>query len=74
MFKKQRKQLLPQDLDYNKIETLSQEAREKLNQVRPHNFGHAADLPGVSKADLTALLIWLKIKNRKSIHSSFKSR
>ncbi len=65
-FKKQRKQALPPNIDYNKIVTLSQEAREKLTIARPINFGHAADLPGVSKADLTALLIWLKVESRRT--------
>ncbi len=61
---KQRKKLLPSNINYNEIKTLSQEAREKLTASRPLNFGHASDLPGVSKADLAALLIWLKIHNK----------
>ena len=60
-FKKQRKILLPIEIDYNKVNTISKEAREKLNNVRPFNLGYAADIPGVSKADLTALIIWLKL-------------
>ena len=61
---------LPKELDYNKITTISQEARERLNSSRPLSIGHAAKLPGVSKADLNALLIWLKIQSlqkKKSI-------
>ena len=60
-FKKQTKRLLPDNLNYQKITTISQEAREKLTANRPRSLGHAAALPGVSKADLTALLIWLKL-------------
>ena len=57
---------LPKEIDYRKIDTLSLEAREKLNSIKPNNFGDASKIPGVSKADLTALLVWLKIKELKS--------
>ncbi len=63
--KQQSKKLLPQNLNYNNIETLSKEAREKLTISKPKSLGHAAQLPGVSKADLTALLVWLKIEQMK---------
>jgi len=33
-----------------------------LNKIKPKNFGDASKIPGVSKADLTALLVWLKIR------------
>tara|TARA_A100001037_G_scaffold5983_1_gene5939 strand:- start:42 stop:2033 length:1992 start_codon:yes stop_codon:yes gene_type:complete len=62
-FKKQTKKILPENIDYENITTLSQEAREKLAANRPINLGQAAEIPGVSKADLTALLIWLKLHN-----------
>ena len=41
------------------------EAREKLNLLKPNSIGDASQIPGVSKADLTALLVWLKIKELK---------
>ena len=56
---------LPEEINYEKIETLSLEARENLNKIKPTNFGDASKIPGVSKADLTALLVWLKIKEIK---------
>ena len=40
--------------------------RENLNKIKPTNFGDASKIPGVSKADLTALLVWLKIKEIKT--------
>ena len=63
--KQQSKKLLPKNLNYNNIETLSKEAREKLTIAQPKSLGHAAQLPGVSKADLNALLVWLKIEQMK---------
>ena len=62
----QLRKLIPDNIDFQSITTISQEAREKLTAVRPKNFGQAADLPGVSKADLTALLVWLKLHNSQS--------
>tara|TARA_Y100001968_G_scaffold275985_1_gene270036 strand:+ start:10681 stop:12660 length:1980 start_codon:yes stop_codon:yes gene_type:complete len=63
--KRQSKRTLSESLDYCKITTLSQEAREKLNHAKPRSLGHAAKIPGVSKADLSALLIWLKVESLK---------
>jgi len=60
--KRQSLKTLSKEIDYEKIDTLSLEAREKLNIIKPSNFGDASKIPGVSKADLTALLVWLKIK------------
>ncbi len=62
---KQRLKVLSQEINYAKIETLSLEAREKLNLIKPNSIGDASQIPGVSKADLTALLVWLKIKELK---------
>ncbi len=68
--KKQTQRVLSDDLDYSTITTLSQESRENLNANRPSTLGEAAQIPGVSKADLTALLVWLKIQNRKKSHKT----
>ena len=69
--KQQSKKLLPKNLNYNNIETLSKEAREKLTISQPKSLGHAAQLPGVSKADLTALLVWLKIEKMKKVKRKY---
>lgn len=51
---------LPQNIDYQQIDGLRLEAREKLNKVKPINLGQAARISGVNPADITVLSIWLK--------------
>ena len=63
---RQRLKALSKEINYETIDTLSLEARENLNKIKPANFGDASKIPGVSKADLTALLVWLKIKEIKN--------
>lgn len=54
------KQLLPTDLDYTKIEHLSLEARQKLNEVKPLTIGQASRISGVNPADIITIQIYLK--------------
>ena len=64
--KKQEHRALPADVDYATIATLSKEAREKLNSIQPLSLGQAARIPGVSPADVTALLLWLELHKRQN--------
>jgi tRNA uridine 5-carboxymethylaminomethyl modification enzyme len=67
--KKQEHRALPADVDYATIATLSKEAREKLNSIQPLSLGQAARIPGVSPADVTALLLWLELRKRQNSSS-----
>jgi len=51
---------IPPRLDYAKLTNLSIEGRDLLGHVRPHSFGQAARIPGVSQADLSMLAIYLR--------------
>ena len=51
--------LLPNDIDYNTIEGLRLEARQKLAEIRPLNLGQAGRISGVSPADIQILIVWL---------------
>lgn len=53
---------LPADLDFTNIQSLSKEAREKLAKLKPVNLGQASRVSGVSPADITALMIFLKAR------------
>ncbi|MCP9792248.1 tRNA uridine-5-carboxymethylaminomethyl(34) synthesis enzyme MnmG [Vulcanococcus limneticus Candia 3F8] len=63
--KKQEHRPIPAGLDYAAIATLSAEAREKLAAVQPLSLGQASRVPGVSHADVTALLLWLELQRRR---------
>ncbi|TVP68679.1 MAG: tRNA uridine-5-carboxymethylaminomethyl(34) synthesis enzyme MnmG [Leptolyngbya sp. LCM1.Bin17] len=56
---------LPESLDYMAIDTLSKEAREKLNQIKPLTIGQASRIGGVNPADVNALLVYLEIQSRQ---------
>ena len=59
-FRKMENRSLPLDLDYSSIHGLRLEARQKLNALRPANFGQASRVTGVSPADLSILMVYLK--------------
>ena len=61
-YRKLQSRPLPLTLDYNSIDSIRLEARQKLNQVKPINFGQAARISGVSPADITALMIYMETR------------
>ena len=54
------KKLLPKTTDYSQIHGLRLEAAEKLNKVKPLSIGQASRISGVSPADVSMLIVWLK--------------
>lgn len=59
-FQRMEERVLPENVDYNQIQSLRIEARQKLNRIRPLNLGQASRISGVSPADVAALIFWLE--------------
>ena len=50
---------LPHPYDYNTLQSLSTEARQKLNRIQPESIGEASRIPGVSPNDVSVLLVMM---------------
>ena len=59
-FKKTESRKIPENLDYDDVPSLRIEARQKLKKIRPENIGQASRISGVSPADISVLLVYLK--------------
>ena len=58
-FKKLENKKIPEDINYDEIQSLRIEAKQKLNQIRPVSIGQASRISGVSPADISVLLVYL---------------
>lgn len=58
--KKQENTILPADLNYQQMQGLSNELKQKLIEARPENIGRASRIPGITPAAISLLLIYLK--------------
>lgn len=59
-FKRQEEKLIPEGLKYEAIESISSEGREKLAKFRPRSLGQAARISGVSRSDLSVLMLYIR--------------
>ncbi len=59
-FKKLENKTIPKDIDYDKLNGLLNEAREKLKKIRPHSVGQAIRISGVNPTDIAILIAYLK--------------
>jgi tRNA uridine 5-carboxymethylaminomethyl modification enzyme len=58
-FKRMEQTIIPESFDYQAIESISKEAREKLGRIRPRSLGQAARISGVSPSDVSVLTLML---------------
>lgn len=67
-FKKLENKKLSEDQDYNDVIGLSNEAKQRLNQIKPDSVGQASRAVGISPADINVLLIYLEQKRRGELN------
>jgi tRNA uridine 5-carboxymethylaminomethyl modification enzyme len=60
-FEKQESANIPIDFDYRKIKSLSSEGKQKLLKIKPRSIGQASRISGVTPADVSVLLVHLKV-------------
>lgn len=65
-FKKLENRKIPENIDYNEIQSLRIEAKQKLSQIRPASIGQASRISGVSPADISVLLVYLSAAGKTS--------
>ena len=61
--KRQEAILIPEDFDYDKVDGLSSESREKFKAIRPHSIGQAGRISGVRVSDVAILSVAVKGRN-----------
>ena len=63
-FEKTEGKRIPKDIDYDDVSSLRLEARQKLKDFRPDSIGQASRIAGVSPADISVLLVYLKQRGK----------
>ena len=53
---------IPKDINYDDVQHLALEARQKLKEIRPETIGQALRISGVNPADISVLMVYLKIR------------
>ena len=72
-FKKLEKKQIAVDFDYDAVESLRNEARQKLKLYCPISIGQASRISGVTPADISVLLIYMEQQKHKNIIEPEKS-
>jgi tRNA uridine 5-carboxymethylaminomethyl modification enzyme len=57
--KKQEDTLIPDELNYDKINSLSAEGKQKMDRIRPETLGQASRISGVTPSDISVLMVYL---------------
>ena len=65
-FRKLENRKIPEDIDYDQIQSLRIEAKQKLTEIRPASIGQASRISGVSPADISVLLVYLSAAKKTS--------
>lgn len=55
---------IPKDIDYDKVDNLSLEARDKLKKINPETIGQASRISGINPSDIEMILFYLNLKHR----------
>jgi len=64
-FKKMENYLIPKEFNYDKVEGLSLESKQRLKEIRPISLGQASRIRGIRPSDLTLIMVYLKkLKNK----------
>ena len=69
-FKKLETLQIPSDFDYESVNGVKTEAREKLAKIRPTSIGQASRVPGVSPADISILMVWIHQKQERQLSAT----
>jgi tRNA uridine 5-carboxymethylaminomethyl modification enzyme len=51
--------IIPENFDYDKIESLSNESRQKFNKIKPQTLGQASRISGVNPTDVQILMVYM---------------
>jgi tRNA uridine 5-carboxymethylaminomethyl modification enzyme len=70
-FKKLEDKSIPNTFDFSTVPSLRLEARQKFAKIRPTTIGQAARISGVSPADISILIVWLKRSVNANGHNDF---
>ena len=54
--------IIPENIDYDSIDNLASEARQKLKEIKPITIGQASRISGVNPADISILMVYLRRK------------